>query len=129
MAAAVGDSVVAGLIVAAASWVVGILGVEPSTVFVAASACFLGSPFAAPSRNKLHALLLFGSSVVVTCHAAAGVATAFAVLWPDFAAHERRAQAAAAILVGIGLHIVVSHLPAILKTFGAWLAKRLGAEA
>jgi hypothetical protein len=129
MAGAAGDSLVAGIIVGAASWVVGILGVEPSTVFVAASACFLGSPFAAPSRGPVHAMLVFVSSVVVTCHAAASLAVAAGMMWPSLAVHERRAQAAAAIVVGVGLHIVVSHVPTILKAVGLWMAKKLGVQA
>lgn len=130
MAAAAGsESIVVGLAVGAASWVVGILGVEPSTVFVACAACFLGTPFAVPSRGWPHAVAVFVSSVIVTCHAAASIAVAAGMLWPSLAPLERRAQAAAAMVVGMGLHIVVSNLPAIIRAVGIWTAKRLGVQA
>lgn len=122
MAAAGGESVVVGLATGVGAWTMQMLGVEPGTVFAAVAACFLGYPAAKPAGHWLRAMGVFGASVVVTCHAAAAVAVASGVWMPALVMHERRVQAVAALVVGVALHVLLSHVPAIvsglLKRFG-----------
>ena len=113
MAAGAGESVVVGLAAGAGAIAVQLLGVEPGTIFAAVAACFLGAPFAKPAGHWVRATGVFLSSVVVTCHAAAGAAVASGVWMPALVAHERRVQAVAAIVIGVLLHVVVSHVPGI----------------
>jgi hypothetical protein len=107
-----GETIVAGLAVGAGSLVAQMLGVTPGALFAAVAACFIGAPFA-PASGIARALGTFLASVVVTCHAAAGVAALAGVYWPSVAAHETRIQALAAVGIGVALHILLSHAPAI----------------
>jgi hypothetical protein len=111
------DSVVMGLAVAAGSLVVQMLGVPASVIAAAVSACIIGAPFAKPSGGRLRAAALFMASVIATCHASAWVALLAMHSLPWLAAHETRAQAGAAVVVGIALHIIVSHVPAVIERF------------
>jgi hypothetical protein len=107
-----GETIVAGLAVGAGSLVAQMLGVTPGALFAAVAACFLGAP-AAPASGAVRALGTFLASVILTCHAAAGVGALAGVYWPGLAAHEHRVQALAAVVIGVALHILLSHLPAI----------------
>jgi hypothetical protein len=107
------DSVVMGLTVAAGSLVVEMLGVPASVIAAAVGACIIGAPFAKPAGGRRRAAAMFGASVVVTCHTSSWLALAAMHWLPWLAAHETRTQAGAAVLVGIGLHIAVSHAPTI----------------
>jgi len=122
MAAPGGESVVLGIASGVGAIALQLLGVEPGTIFAAVAACFLGAPFAKPAGHWLRAAGVFFASVVVTCHAAAAAAVASGVWMPELVIHERRVQAFAAIVIGVLLHVVVSHLPGIV----AGLLKRFG---
>lgn len=124
MATPVGDSLVIGAALGAGSWVLRMIGVEPDTVFVAVAACFLGAPFARPV-GPVRAVAVFCASVVVTCNAASAAAVSVGLLWPVAAAHERTVQAVAAIVVGVLLHIAVSHAPELMRAGARRLARRL----
>ena len=116
MAAAGGESIVVGIAAGAGAITVQLLGVEPGTIFAAVAACFLGAPFAKPAGHWARAAGVFLASVVVTCHAAAGIAVASGLWMPALVAHERRVQAAAAIAVGVLLHVIVSYVPALVAS-------------
>ena len=109
-----GESVVVGLAVGAGSLVVQMLGVSPGVIAAAVAACIIGAPFAKPAGGRLRAVAMFGASIVVTCHAAAWLALFAMHTFPWLAAHEARAQAGAAVIFGVALHIIVSHVPAVL---------------
>ena len=107
------DSVVMGLTVAAGSLVVDMLGVPASVIAAAVAACIIGAPAAKPAGGRVRAMGLFFASVIVTCHAAAWLALAAMHWLPWLAAHETRTQAGAAVVVGVALHVLLSHLPGI----------------
>jgi len=108
-----GESVVTGLTVAAGSIVVQMLGVPASVIAAAVAACIIGAPAAKPAGSRLRAMALFFASVIVTCHTASWLALAVMHWLPWLAAHETRTQAGAAVVVGVALHVLLSHLPAI----------------
>lgn len=125
MAAPGADSIVTGLAVAAGSLVLDMLGVEPRTVFLATAACCLGAPFAAPAGSWPRAVIRFVASVVVTCHAAAGIAVVLGVWMPAWSPHHKPVQALAAIVIGVLMHIVLSHAPDLIKAIAKRMAHRL----
>lgn len=107
------DTAVLGVAVGASSLLLEAFGVDADVLLVAACACFLGSPFAAPTGSPFRAIGTFLASVVLTCRTAALSGTLVSYYVPGLAPHEARVQAGAAIVTGVVLHIVISHAPAI----------------
>jgi hypothetical protein len=107
-----GETVAAGLAVGAGSMVAQMLGVSPGVLFAAVAACFLGAPFA-PATGVLRAVGTFLSAVVMTCHSAAGVSVLASFYVKGLEAHETKIQGLAAVVIGLCLHILLSHMPAI----------------